>query len=279
MGCNAHEFMDEDNPRAQGEANKKKALVWTYNWGFTTPSILQLLLQHAGMSWANGAVKQGWMRKTGMTSRERVRVLTLTEKGLAWVEQRSDQLLKYSELDPHRISPATIWHNLLAQKLTLHAARRGEIKSFMTERVLATKSAQGTKQPDVVWFSREGERIAVEVELTAKWDRKLDDFVGKTIAALSEGEDGQRPRFDRFEILTTSRAIARRYGEAFMPGTSLRVWRDTTKGAATLSHLTEVPDWVHQKVSFRMISDDGRILTGPDGTEPSSADRDAAAAD
>ena len=279
MGCNAHEFMDEANPRAQGEINKKTALVWTYNWGLSTASILQLLLRHAGMSWTTGAVKQGWLRKTGMTSRERVRVVTLTEKALAWVEQRSDLLLKYSELDPHRISPVTIWHNLLAQKLTLHAARSGEIRSFMTERVLAAKSAHGAKQPDVMWLTREGKRIAVEVELTAKWDRRFDEFVGKTIAALSEGEEGQRPRFDRFEILTTSNAIASRYRNAFMPGVSLRVWRETTKGASTLSHLTEVPDWVHQKVSFRMISDDGRIITGVSNTKPRCDDSDAVASD
>lgn len=279
MGCNAHEYMEEENPRAQGEVNKKTALLWTYNWSLSTASILQSLLQHAGMSWTTGAVKQGWLRKTGMTSRERVRVVTLTEKALAWVEQRSDLLLKYNELDPHRISPVTIWHNLLAQKLTLHAARSGEISSFMTERVLAAKSAPGTKQPDVVWFTREGERIAVEVELTAKWDRRFDDFVGKTIAALSDGKEGQSPRFDRFEILTTSNAIASRYRKAFMPGASLRVWRETTKGASTLSHLTEVPDWVHQKVSFRMISDDGRIITGATNAKPDCADSDAAASD
>jgi hypothetical protein len=279
MKCNAHEFMDEANPRAQADANKKKAFVWIYHWGFSSATVLQSLLGHAGMSWTTGAVAQGWLRKTGMTSRERVRVVTLTERAIAWVEQRSDLLLKYSELDPHRISPATIWHNLLTQKLTLDAAQRGEVVSFMTERYLSARSAHGVKQPDVAWRTKKGERVAIEVELSAKWDRRFDEFVGKTIAALSPGEDGEPARFDRFEIMTTSRAIASRYRKAFLPGSPLRVWRETSKGTPTVSHVSEVPDWVYAKVSFRLISDGGQILSGLDSATPGHGDDEAASSD
>lgn len=279
MRCNAHEFMEEPNPLAQGVANKKQGLVWVYHWGYSSAPVLQALLRHTGMTWTTGAVKQGWLRKTGTTSRERVRVVTLTEKGLAWVEQRSDVLLKYSELDPHRISPVTIWHNLLAQKLTLHAAHRGEISSFMTERVLATRSAPGSKQPDVVWHTKDGQRVAIEVELTAKWDRRFDQFVRKTIAALSAGEEGERPRFDRFEIMTTSKAIASRYSKAFMPGARLGVWRESAKGTATLDHFTDVPDWVHERISFTLISEDGRTISTSRQTPTAGGDAEASDSD
>jgi len=264
---------------AQGVANKKQGLVWVYHWGYSSAPVLQALLRHTGMTWTTGAVKQGWLRKTGTTSRERVRVVTLTEKGLAWVEQRSDVLLKYSELDPHRISPVTIWHNLLAQKLTLHAAHRGEISSFMTERVLATRSAPGSKQPDVVWHTKDGQRVAIEVELTAKWDRRFDQFVGKTIAALSSGEEGERARFDRFEIMTTSKAIASRYSKAFTPGARLGVWRESAKGTPNLDHFTEVPEWVHERISFTLISEDGRTISTSRQTATASGDAETSDSD
>jgi len=275
MKSNAHDFMEQPHPSAQGLANKQQALLWVYHWGYSTAPVLQSLLRHRGMSWTTGSVQRGWLRKTGMTARERVKVVSLTEKALAWVEHRSNTLLKYNELEPHRISPITIWHNLLAQRLTIQASDDGTIRSFSTERLLSARSAPGTKQPDVVWFTKKGERIAIEVELTAKWDRRFDEFVARVIDALSTGQEGEKPRFDKFAVMTTSKAIATRYSAAFQPGASLKVWRSTTKGTSTVEQVIEVPEWVHQRVAFTLISENGSTIsasnpaakTGASGSE------------
>ena len=55
------------------------------------------------MSWTTQAVRSGWLRKTGITSRERVKLVTLTSKGVASVEERLTEIYRYSESDPHRI--------------------------------------------------------------------------------------------------------------------------------------------------------------------------------
>lgn len=62
-----------------------------------------MLLGHQGMSWTTQAVRSGWLRKTGITSRERVKLVTLTSKGVASVEERLTEIYRYSESDPHRI--------------------------------------------------------------------------------------------------------------------------------------------------------------------------------
>jgi len=177
------------------------------------------------MTWTAEAIKGGWLRKTGATSRERIKVVTLTSKGVAWVEQRRREIFRYSELDPHRIAPMTIWHNLLAQRATIEAVRAGKAKSYLTERQDATKSRRGEKKPDAIWITETHERIGVEIELNAKWDQRFDEFVASTIAALSLAADGAPARFHKFVLLTTSPALAARYASAFDPSAPLRIWR------------------------------------------------------
>lgn len=257
MPTNPHDFMKEDNPTTQGEFNKRHALNWIYGWGYSTASILQALLAHEGMSWTTNAVRAGWLRKTGITSRERVRVVTLTQKGLSWVEERRSELLRYSELDPHRISPNTVWHNLLAQRVTIRCIRAGEAKSYRTERQEAAKSQRGSKQPDAVLITQHGERIGVEIELNAKWDQRFDEFVRSTIDALSESPEGEPARFQRFIVMTTAPAIAKRYRQAFQPDAPLRVWRAKEKGQPVVDRLIHIPNWVSDRIEFRVIKDNG----------------------
>jgi hypothetical protein len=263
MTTNAQDYMDLPNPAAQGRANKEQALMWIYVWVYSTPAILQLLLRHQGMSWSTGAVASGWLRKTGVTTRERIKVLTLSEMALAWVQARSNLLLKYAELDPHRMSPYTIHHGLLAQRLTVHEARAGRIDSYQTERMLAARSEPGVKQPDMVWTTKAGERVAVEVELTAKWDRRLDEFLLKNIKAMTPEAGNERQRVDRVLITTTSPAILKRYRMAFGSGQPYRVWRDSINGKSVNGSIEQVPTWVQDQVHFRLVDERGMTISDP----------------
>jgi hypothetical protein len=263
MTANPQDFMDLPNPAAQGQANKAQALTWVYVWAYSTPAILQLLLRHEGMSWSTGAVDAGWLRKSGVTARERIKVVTLTEMGLAWVQARSNLLLKYAELDPHRMSPYTIHHTLLAQRLTVHEARASRISSYQTERMLAARSEPGVKQPDVVWTTKDGERVGVEVELTAKWDRRFDEFLLKTIKALTPDESNGLSKVDRVLITTTSLAILKRYRMAFGSGQPYRTWREAPKGRAGTASIEHVPSWVQDKVHFRLVDERGMTVSDP----------------
>jgi hypothetical protein len=263
MTANAQDFMELPNPAAQGIANRAQALIWVYGWVYSTPAILQLLLRHQGMSWSTSAVAGGWLRKTGVTARERIKVLTLTDMALAWVQARSTVMLKYAELDPHRLSPFTIFHGLLAQRLTVHEARAGRISSYLTERMLAARSESGVKQPDVVWVTKAGERVAVEVELTAKWDRRFDEFVLKTIKALTPEEGNERSKVDRVLITTTSPAILNRYRMAFGSGQPYRIWRESSNGKSVKGGLEHVPAWVQDQVHFRLVDERGMTISDP----------------
>ena len=257
MHTNPHDYMREADPTKQGHFNKRHALTWVYLWGYSTSSILQSVLAHQGMSWTTSAVRNGWLRKTGATARERVKVVTLTEKGLSWVEEGRSEILRYSETDPHRISPMTIRHNLLAQLVTLRCIRAGEAIHYRTERQEAAKSHRGAKQPDAVWITKYGARIGVEIELNAKWDVRFQEFVSSTIDALSTGPEGEPARFDTFIVMTTSPAIVKRYRAAFQPGASYQILRRATKTQPATAHHMHVPDWVSTLIEFRVIKESG----------------------
>lgn len=255
--------MSESDPTRQGDRNKSFALAWVYKWGYSTAPIIQLLLGHFGMSWTAGAVTGGWLRRTSVTARERVKLITLTPKGVAWVEERRDEIFKYPELEPHRISPTTVWHNLLAQRITIHCVRSGEATGFRTERQEASKSRRGEKRPDVVLITKTRERIGVEIELNNKWDQRFDEFVSSTIAALSPSPDGGAARFQKFFVFTTSPALASRYAAAFQPDAPLRIWRNVSKSDYVVDRTVKVPDWVRDRVEFRVVTDTGKLRSPP----------------
>lgn len=260
MPTNPQDYMRAEDPKQQGEQNKSFALSWIYKWGYSTAPIIQLLMGHQGMSWTTGAIRNGWLRKTGATAHERTRVLTLTPKGVAWVEQRRNELYRYSELDPHRISPMTVMHNLLAQRSTIYGLRAGVAKTYRTERQEAVKSRRGEKKPDVVWITESRERIGVEIELNAKWDQRFDAFVSSTVAALSPSADGTPARFHKFIIITTSAAIAARYASAFEPDAQLRIWRGSSKSDFVVDRTIKVPSWIRDQIEFKVVKENGEPL-------------------
>lgn len=262
VSTNPHDYMHEADPKKQGDRNKRFALNWVYAWGYSTAPIIQLLLGHQGMGWTASAIAGGWLRKTSLTSRERINVVTLTPDGVIWAEQRRSEIYRYPELEPLRISPLTIWHNLLAQRMTIHGIRAGEAKAYRTERQEAAKSHRGEKKPDVVWITEARERIGVEIELNGKWDRRFDDFVASTIAALSPPSNDAPARFQKFIVFTTSFAIATRYASAFEPGASLRIWRGASKSDSAVERTVKVPDWVRDRIEFRVVNDKGEAPAG-----------------
>ena len=84
----------------------------------------------------------------------------------------------------------------------------GKIVDFLTERQVSTSVYNKFKIPDVIWQLKDNRSIGVEVELSAKWSRKLDDFVLRIHQAL----DSKLYHF--FVIATDSPAIQSRYEAA-----------------------------------------------------------------
>lgn len=209
--------------RQIGELKQQQALQWIYRWGWSWPTILEQICGSKNNRLTSRLEKNKLIRTmvpqaAGVKGVPK-KIVVLTERGLQEVERFQNKLIRY-ELDPFRVRQTHIRHSVLAQQAT--ANMLGENFEFQTERELASMSIKNVKQPDILWLMN-GRRVSVEVELTSKWDRHLDQFVLSTILSLVSS-DQSPARFDTVLVLTDSPAIQDRYRARFEPGAKFNRW-------------------------------------------------------
>jgi hypothetical protein len=179
---------------------------------------------------------------------------TLTQSGQEMAERFSEQLIRCPEVtDRYKVNQQQIRHSLVAQVATAKAIIAGTAIKYETERMFDADGDQASvKRPDVVWTLPSEARIAVEVELSAKWDRRLDEFVHGIAVGLAGNED-RTARFDRFMIVTDSPAIIRRYSDAIQPGRDIQIWTKNARQQWCVDHIVPVPKWLIERVDFHLI--------------------------
>lgn len=241
------------SPRQIGEESKLKVIEWLYRWGYTSSTIIQLLLGRTSAGYAQKLERQGWLVATKTASGIPATFFTLTEQGLQEAERHAEALYRYPEIDPYKINQQLIRHDLLAQSSTVNALNAGAISSYETERMFAQEGDKsGVKRPDVVWLTKSGHRVAVEIELSAKWTRDLDEFVLGIARALQSASD-KPSKYSRFAIISDSKAIVDRYRKAMQPGTPLSLWQKNQRNHWVIDKAIKVPDWLIGKVDFQLI--------------------------
>ncbi|MEX3693032.1 hypothetical protein AB3X91_34360 [Paraburkholderia sp. BR14263] len=250
------EALGEKSARQRGEEKTLLALDWIYRWGCSSPSIVDMLSGAAAAGLAARLVRRGLLVKTKTESgggRKDVPnfILTLSLSGLEEVERVRDALLPY-ELDPFKIRQDQLRHTIIAQAATARNVLSGAINGFQSEAEMAQKSKRGTKQPDICWLMPDGRRVGVEVELTAKWGRDLDDFVGACLVATRRRE-GSNPRFDEIWVVTDSPAIERRYKAAFSPGAPINIWKKNEQRRWIVEKPATVPDWAKDRITCHLL--------------------------
>lgn len=239
--------------RQIGDESKLQVIDWTYRWGYTSATIIQMLLGRTSAGYANKLVRQGWLVATKTESGMPTAIFTLSELGLQKAERHSPDLYRYFEIEPYRINQKLIRHYLLAQVATINAINTGGIVNFETERMFSQMGDKlGIKRPDIVWVMQSKRRFAIEVELSKKWDRCLDTFIYAIIKALKSLKK-QPARFDRFIVFTESPAIHDTYLEKMQPGKELNLWHKNKRGFWVIARTIKIPSWLITKVDFKLV--------------------------
>jgi DNA-binding PadR family transcriptional regulator len=251
MKVNPRDFLGGQSPRERYLQNRRLAVDWIYRCGFTSAQNLRLCLKKESASWASIAVARGLLRSTKTESGEPAVIYTLTESGLELAHHHATKLLPYPELDPYRVNQGKLRHDLLVQKLSLAAMRDGAILSVTTEREINEGDQKGQKRADAIWHLTNGQKLGIEIELSAKWGRKLDEFITSIAGSL----DPARPegRLDGFVVITDSEAICSRYRESMRPGQPMRRWRKNARQHWVVEEEDVVPEWLSELVDFRVI--------------------------
>lgn len=244
--------------RQIGQEKMAVVLHHIYRHGFSTPALVEQLADKN----RNGLVTR--LEKAGLITRTKTNsggghrdipkwILTLTANGQSEVErhfENSSQLLPY-ELDPAKLHQQNLRHDCIIQRLTLTHQQAGLITDYLTGRELASRSQANQKQPDIVWLSDSG-KTAIEVELTSKWHRDLDQFVRSTLISLA-GTAELPARFDQVLIFSDSPAIRSNYRAAFTPGAMYGVWTKDAQRKWFKKEQKMVPEWSAKKIQFKEI--------------------------
>ena len=220
-------------PTARGEDKLRQALNWVYRWGWSSAKTLNCVGGSTNASLAARLIRAQYLVATrtasGIAQKDLPsHILTLTKDGVARIRRERDILLPYAT-DPARVRQDQLRHYQMAQTATLDALLAHRIVAYNVEKELAVVSADGVKQPDVVWSLPSGARAAVEIELSAKWGRALDVFVRGCAVALTPAR-GQPARFDFVFIISDSNAILTRYSDALSAGSTYELWKKDVSG-------------------------------------------------
>ena len=252
----ARAALDGRSPRQIGAEKQRIALDWIYRWGWSSPTLLDAATGGARSGISARLIKNRLLVATA-TEGSGVkgtpnRILTLTPTGLDETERHCLNLINY-EIDPYRIDQTKLRHDGLAQQATAKALKSKSIISFKTPKELAAKSTKETKQPDVLWITDDGLRIGIEVELSAKWERKLDQFVHGCLISLSPNHRDRINSVDEIYLITDSNAIIKRYSAAFTPGKEYDLWKKNERGFWVKNSDYKVPDWVKGKITCQLM--------------------------
>ena len=252
----ASDYLGGESPRARGERKRRRVLNCVYRWGYSSAEIIRQVAGQQAKGYANGLVKKGGLAQTKTESGTPRFLYTLSQSGLQESERMSDDLLRYPEIDPYKINQQQVRHYLLAQSATTNAQAANAIVDFLTERQFDQAGDKpGEKRPDVLWLLPSGEKIGVEIELSAKWDRRLNEFVFGVARALQRTTD-KPAEYQRFAIVSDSPAIVRRYQAAMQPGSDLPIWIKNKRGHWQIEKVIPVPAWLIERVDFHLIGDD-----------------------
>lgn len=243
------------SPKELSREKRAKTLVWIHRQGFTTAEVLRLLHGNKTDQHCKKLVKEGWLKQTETERGHPKHFYTLTRDGLEAVSSLSQCYADYPEIDPYRVNQNIIRHNTIAQKATVSMISQGQVIDYQTERMINGEGDKpGIKRPDVIWVNAAGGLIAVEIELSPKYERRLDQFVQGVVDALKNNT------YSSFYILSNDPVLIDRYKTAM--SNPVQQWRKDKRSSKWITQkdsegkdikLTP-PDWLLDRIRFKQIS-------------------------
>jgi len=264
------DYLKGDSPLKRAQEKMARVLVWIYLHGFSTAEIIREVSRQKARGYAKRLVDAGLLVETrteagGFVRSTPVNYYTLSTTGLEEAERQSQVHIPYPEIDPWRVDQKKLRHGIIVQELTWFVVSLQLVEDYRTERMIGIGGDKSkVKRPDAVFIETDRSRTAIEVELSGKWERDLDDFIHKIIAALYCDGVGTG-RYDRFHIISDQRKILDRYKEAMQPGAQLSVWAKSSRNRWERHTTGEVPKWLCEQVSFLLYPDVvvTKLLTSP----------------
>lgn len=206
--------------RAKGRQNERDLVDWIYRWGFTSSMTIQRLLRRSAGGAAAHYCRKRLIKETRTAAGVPAKFYTLTREGLELAEYHAPARLPYRELEPYRVNQNQLRHDLLAQSLTLAQLHNGAAVDYLSPKQFGDDMTRPRhRRPDAILIDNDGQRTALEVELSGKWQRALDQFFTDAWQSIEAG------LFDRVHVVSDSAGLLARYQSHVQPGATLALWR------------------------------------------------------
>jgi len=185
-----------DNNRRLGQLRLYSALDWCFRWQFTTAEQIAALLtsrDRRHYRWLASWERHGLIRRTPTLSPIAREIITLTPFGVTTLQSAlgnigDDELLLRYQHDVSRINLNNLTHSIAVQMAVLLLVGANKIDRYATEHELSQISRKGVKQPDAILGNSENVHIALEVELTPKNRRLLDQAIAANLNLIRNKE-------------------------------------------------------------------------------------------
>lgn len=245
------------NSRKVGGEKAFKALLWVYRWGWSYPFLVDHIASPNRRGLCKKLVEQkllssfdcpGAGGKKGLPNS----VVCLTKDGQMLVESE----LSESQFLDQNLQEDIPWHQLYHDALVQRATGlKSDLLEFKTPKEIAEKSDRGVKQADAIWILKSGQRIGVELELTAK---KRGREFDQTILSLlhSVNPNGNPHQLDAIALVCRGRedGILGSYRERLKPGKKITLWeRDPSRKWVESEKTATVPDWAAGRFHFQLL--------------------------
>lgn len=250
--------------REVGREKDLEALRWVYRWGWSSPSIVDMVaspgrrgvcarLRRRGLLVAHPTPSGGGIK--GVPAE----VVLLTEDGVAEVEAELPEsaILPYPGSDGRAVPWHQLRHDCLVQLWTARKLSSGTISGYSTPRELMGRpSAAAVKQPDAVWrLASGGLAVGVELELTAKKDRELNQAALAILQAVHPGSEAKaKGPYDAVAILSHSQALLDRYRRLLTPGATITRYERSPDRHYKPAGTVKVPDWARGRVLLEKVA-------------------------
>lgn len=226
-----------------------RIIAWIYNWGFSTaPIITAVIGAKRRASTLPRLVKQGKLAQVDTFLRLIPYAYCLTPQGVSIAEARLENNVNYQEVSKEKVVALHFSHDLTAQALTMIALQRGVAVDYATPKMSGLGVREDVKIPDAIWRTPGDAMIAIEVETEQKWERKLDNFLAKTIESIESGE------IYECLVVSPSKATVRNYLRSLERST-IPVWSKKAGGVWRLEREVEVRHAVRDRINIIYASE------------------------
>lgn len=237
------------NPMERFFRNETRIIAWIYNWGFSISPILTAVI---GAKYRSSTItriaKQHKISRVETYLRSPSFAYCLTSSGVSIAEARLEKNVNYQEIFKEKVITLHFTHDLTAQALTMIALQRGVAVDYASPRMTGLSAKEDVKIPDAIWSAPNETMIAIEVETEQKWEKKLDNFLAKTIESIESG--------DIYEclVISPSKATVRNYQKS-LERQSIPVWSKKSGGIWRLERNVDVRQEARARISILYVSE------------------------